>query len=74
MQVYLRPFDNILRQQNSIEWTVEHQKRFNETPKTYIPTNLKHKTRSKLIVLCNMRRNELAQHFYNRIKEQTKRV
>ena len=33
MQVYLRPFDNILRQQNSIEWTVEHQKCFHEIPK-----------------------------------------
>ena len=30
MQLYLRPFYNILRQQNSFEWTTEHQKRFEE--------------------------------------------
>ena len=30
MQIYLRPFYNILRQQNSFEWTREHQKRFEE--------------------------------------------
>ena len=28
MQLYLRPFYNILRQQNNFEWTTEHQKRF----------------------------------------------
>ena len=27
MQLYLRPFYNILRQQNNFEWTTEHQKR-----------------------------------------------
>ena len=30
MQLYLRPFYNILRQQNNFEWTIEHQKRFEE--------------------------------------------
>ena len=30
MQIYLRPFYNILRQQNNFEWTTEHQKRFEE--------------------------------------------
>ena len=30
MQLYLRPFYNILRQQNSFKWTTEHQKRFEE--------------------------------------------
>ena len=30
MQLYLRPFYNILRQQNNFEWTTEHQKRFEE--------------------------------------------
>ena len=30
MQLYLRPFYNILRQQNNFEWTTEHQKRFKE--------------------------------------------
>ena len=28
MQLYLRPFYNILRQQNNFEWTTEHQTRF----------------------------------------------
>ena len=28
MQLYLKPFYNILRQQNNFEWTTEHQTRF----------------------------------------------
>ena len=30
MQLYLRPFYNILRQQNNFEWTTENQTRFEE--------------------------------------------
>ena len=30
MQLYLRPFYNILKQQNKFEWTTEYQKRFEE--------------------------------------------
>ena len=30
MQLYLRPFYNILRKQNNFEWTTEHRKRFEE--------------------------------------------
>ena len=30
MQLYLRPFCNILRQPNNFEWTTEHQTRFEE--------------------------------------------
>ena len=30
MLLYLRPFYNILRQQNHFEWTTEHQQRFEE--------------------------------------------
>ena len=30
MPLYLRPFFNILRQQNNFEWTTEHQTRFKE--------------------------------------------
>ena len=30
MQLYLRPFNNIFRQQNNFEWTTEHQTRFDE--------------------------------------------
>ena len=33
MQLYLRPFSNILRQQNNFEWTTEHQTRFEEIKK-----------------------------------------
>ena len=33
MQLYLRPFYNILRQQNNFEWTTEHQTRFDENKK-----------------------------------------
>ena len=33
MQLYLRPFYNILRQQNNFEWTTEHQTRFDEYTK-----------------------------------------
>ena len=36
MQLYLRPFCNILRQQNKYEWNTQHQTRFeeNKTPRT----------------------------------------
>ena len=30
MKLYLKPFYNILRQPNKLEWTTEHQKRFEE--------------------------------------------
>ena len=30
MQLYLKPFYNMLRHQNNFEWTTEHQKRFDE--------------------------------------------
>ena len=30
MQLYLRPFYNILRQQNNFEWTTEDKTRFEE--------------------------------------------
>ena len=33
MLLYLRPFYNILRQQNNFEWTTEHQTRFEEIKK-----------------------------------------
>ena len=33
MQLYLRPFYNILRQQNNFEWNIEHQARFEEIKK-----------------------------------------
>ena len=33
MQLYLRTFYNILRQQNGFEWTTKHQTRFEEIKK-----------------------------------------
>ena len=33
MQLYLRVFYNILRQQNNFEWTTEHQTQFDEIKK-----------------------------------------
>ena len=33
MQLYLRPFYNILRQKTNFEWTTEHQTRFEEIKK-----------------------------------------
>ena len=33
MQLYLRPFYNILRQQNNFEWITEHETRFEESKK-----------------------------------------
>ena len=33
MQLYLKPFYNILRQQNNFEWNTEHQSRFEEIKK-----------------------------------------
>ena len=33
MQLYLKPFYNILRQQNNFEWTTDHQTRFEDIKK-----------------------------------------
>ena len=46
MQLYLRQFYNNLRQQNNFEWTLEHQKRFDEIEKINKATNLKYNSRS----------------------------
>ena len=35
MQLYLRPFYKILRQQNNFEWSTEHQTRFEEIKKLF---------------------------------------
>ena len=39
MQLYLRLFYNILRQQNIFEWTTEHQTRFEEIKKLLTEQN-----------------------------------
>ena len=55
MQLYLRPFYNILRQQNNFEWNTEHQTRFDENKKTLNRTNFEYNSRSKSTILCNVR-------------------
>ena len=55
MQLYSRPFYNILRQQNNFEWTTEHQTRFEEIQKIFDRANFKHNSRSKSTILCNVR-------------------
>ena len=39
MQLYLKPFYNILRQQNNFEWNSEHQTRFEEIEKLLTEQN-----------------------------------
>ena len=71
-QLYLRPFYNILRQQNNFEWTTEHQKRFEEIKKLLseqilnkIPDpNQPFYAMAMLQVLAS------AQHYYNHIMDQ----
>ena len=55
MQFYLRPFYNILRQQNNFELTTKHQTRFEETKKNTNRTNIKYNPRSKSTILRNVR-------------------
>ena len=55
MQLYLRPFFNLLRQQNIFAWTTEHQTRFEKIKKMSYRTNLKHNSRSQSTILCNVR-------------------
>ena len=50
MQLYLRTFYNILRQQKKIDCTLEHQKRFNEI-KTLLTEPFKNNSRLKLTIL-----------------------
>ena len=59
MQLYLRPFYNILRQQNNFEWNTEHQARFEENKKLLTEQNFKHNSRFKSTILCNVRCFEL---------------
>ena len=74
MQVYLRPFYNILRQQNNFEWTTEHQTRFEEIKKFLteqisktIPDPINH------FMQCAMRQIlASAQFFYNHTMERIK--
>ena len=52
MQLYFRPFFNILRQRNNFEWTTEHQKDMNTSQRT----NFRYDSRSRQTFLCYVRR------------------
>ena len=56
MQLYLRPFYNILRHEKTFEWTIEHQKWFEERKNTSHWTNIKYYPRSRHTVSCYVRR------------------
>ena len=55
MQLYLRPFYNILRQPNNFEWTTEHQTRFDEIKKllTEQISNTLPDLNQPFIAMCN---------------------
>ena len=55
IQLYLRPFYNILRQQNNFECTTEHQTRFKEIKKLLTEQTFKHNSRSESTILRNLR-------------------
>ena len=55
MQLYLKSFYNILRQQNNFEWTTEHQTRFEEIKTNFNRTNIKHNSRPKSTILRYVR-------------------
>ena len=74
MQLYLRPFYNILRQQNNFEWTTEHQTRFEEIKKllteqlqTQFQIQINHSMQCAMLQILAS-----AQHYYNHIVVQIK--
>ena len=75
MQLYLRPFYNILRQQNTFEWTTEHQTQFDKIKKLLTEQINKFQTQFQIqinhFMQCAMLQIlALAQHCYNHIVEQ----
>ena len=75
MQLYLRPFYNILRQKNYFEWTTEHQTRFEEIKKllTRHISNTIPDPNQPFYAMCDAS-NLLAsaQHYYNHTVVQLK--
>ena len=55
MQLYLRPFYNIFRQQNKFEWTTEHQTRFEKIKKLLTEQISNAIPDKKSTILCNVR-------------------
>ena len=74
MQLYLRPFYNILRQQYNFEWTTEHQTRFEEIKKllTEQISNKIPDPNQPFYAMCDASNLASAQHYYNHTVEQTK--
>ena len=74
MQLYLRPFYNILRQQNNFEWTIEHQTRFEEIKKllTEQISNTIPDTNQPFYAMCDALNLASAQRYYNHIVVQIK--
>ena len=68
MQLNLRPLFNFLRQQESFDWKLEQQKIFDEI--ITLPTE-RYQTRFRIQINLNLK-TELAQHYYNNAKVQTK--
>ena len=70
MQLYLRPFYNILRQQNNFEWNTEHQARFEAIKKllTEQISNTIPDPNQPFYAMCDAS----AQHYYNHIMVQIK--
>ena len=74
MQLYLRAFYKIPRQQNNFEWTTEHQKRFEETKAllTEQITNTIPDPDQPFYACAMIQSLASAQHYYNPITEQIK--
>ena len=74
MQLYLRPFYNILRQQNNFEWTTEHQTRFEEIKK-FLTEQISNTIQIRInhFMQCAMLQILASeQHYYNLTKKQLK--
>ena len=76
MQLYLRPFYNILRQQNNFEWTTEHKTRFEEIKKIFterISNTIPDSNQPFYAMKCAMLQTLASvQHCYSFTTEQTK--
>ena len=74
MQLYLRQFYNILRQQNNFEWTTEHHTRFEEIKKllTEQISNTIPDPNQPFYAMCMLQILASAQHYYNQIVLQIK--
>ena len=77
MQLYLRPFYNFLRQPNRFEWTLEHQKRFDEI-KTFLTEKISNTIPNPdqaFYTKCDASNFAIgAARFFNQIKVQMKRT